>query len=103
MAFTFVATPCRDLVVHFEYTEGLGEQSVHSVVIYLNLVNDKLTVEAQETIGTVEIYNLLGATVYSQKSCGNKVEINTADLQSGIYILRQLFSDGVAIRRMMKI
>jgi hypothetical protein len=75
-------------VAHFEYTEGVGEQSVHSMVIYPNPVNDKLTIEAQEAIGTVEIYNLMGAVAYSQKKCGNKVEINTADLQSGIYFIR---------------
>ena len=61
---------------------------------------DKLTVEAQEAVGTVEIYNLMGALVYSQESCGDKVEINIANLQSGIYFV--LSSDGVSIRRVVK-
>lgn len=51
----------------------------------------------------MEIYDLMGAMVYSQKNCGNKVEINTADLQSGIYFIRYISSNGVAIRRMIKI
>ncbi|MCR5660443.1 MAG: T9SS type A sorting domain-containing protein [Bacteroidales bacterium] len=63
---------------------------------------DKLTVEAQEAVGTVEIYNLMGALVYSQKNCGNKVEINIANLQSGIYFVRHISSDGVSIRSMVK-
>jgi hypothetical protein len=102
MTYIFVATQSRDLVAHFEYTEGFGEQSVHSVVIYPNPVSDKLTVEAQEAIGMVEIYNLMGTEVYSQKNCSNKVEINTADLQGGIYFVH-LTNDKVSeIRRFVK-
>jgi uncharacterized repeat protein (TIGR02543 family) len=102
MTYTFVATESCDLVAHFEYTEGIGEQSANSLVIYPNPVSDKLTVEAQEAIGTVEIYNLMGAVVYSQKNCGNKVEINTSDLQSGIYFIR-LMNDKVSeTRRFVK-
>ena len=102
MTYTFVATESHDLVAHFEYTEGIGEQSANALVIYPNPVNDKLTVEAQEAIGTVEIYNLMGAVVYSQKNCGNKVEVNTTDLQSGIYFIR-LMNDKVSeTRRFVK-
>ena len=72
------------------------------MVIYPNPVNDKLTLEAQDAIGTLEIYNLMGALVYSQENCGNKVEINTADLQRGVYFVRYISSDGVAIQRVVK-
>ncbi len=102
MTYTFVATESCDLVAHFEYTEGVGEQSANSLVIYPNPVNDKLTVEAQESIGTVEIYNLMGAKVYSQKNCTNKVEINTADLQSGIYFIRMTNDKVSETRRFVK-
>ena len=102
MTYTFVATESCDLVAHFEYTEGVGEQSANALVIYPNPVNDKLTVEAQEAIGTVEIYNLMGAVIYSQKNCGTKVNINTTDLQSGIYFIR-LMNDKVSeTRRFVK-
>ena len=100
--FTFTATENRHFVANLEYTEGIGEQSGNKTLIYPNPVNDKLTVEAQEAIGTVEIYNLMGAMVYSQKNCTNKVEINTADLQSGIYFIR-LTNDRVSeTRRFVK-
>jgi hypothetical protein len=102
MIYTFVATQSRDLVAHFVFTEGLGEQSVHSVVIYPNPVNDILTVETQEAIGTVEIYNLIGAMVYSQKNCGNKVEINTVNLQSGIYFIHMMNDKVSETRKFVK-
>ena len=86
--FSFTATANRNFVANLMYTEGIGEQSIQSLVIFPNPVNDKLTVEAKEAIGTVEIYNLMGALVYSQKDCTSKVEINTADLPGGIYFIR---------------
>ena len=100
--YTFTALEDHTFVANLEYTEGVGEQNGSQTVIYPNPVNDKLTVEAQEAIGTVEIYNLMGAMVYSQKNCTNKVEINTADLQSGIYFIR-LTNDKVSeTRRFVK-
>jgi hypothetical protein len=100
--YTFTATEDRSFVANLEYTEGVGEQNGSQTIIYPNPVNDKLTVEAQEAIGTVEIYNLMGAMVYSQKNCTNKVEINTTDLQSGIYFIR-LTNDKVSeTRRFVK-
>jgi len=101
-SFTFTALEDRHFVANLEYTEGVGEQNGSQTLIYPNPVNDKLTVEAEEAIGTVEIYNLMGAMVYSQKNCTNKVEINTADLQSGIYFIR-LMNDKVSeTRRFVK-
>ena len=100
--YTFTATENRHFVANLEYTEGVEEQSGDKTLIYPNPVSDKLTVEAQGAIGTVEIYNLMGAMVYSQKNCANKVEINTADLQSGIYFIR-LMNDKVSeTRRFVK-
>ena len=100
--FTFIATADRNFVANLMYTEGVGEQSIQNLVFYPNPVNDKLTVETQEAIGKVEIYNLMGTLVYSQKGCANKVEINTADLQSGIYFIR-LTNDKVSeTRRFVK-
>lgn len=100
--YTFIATASRDLVANLIYTVGVGEQSGNNITLYPNPVNDKLTIEAESALGTVEIYNLMGALVYSQKGCTNKVEINTSDLQSGIYFIR-LTNDNVSeTRRFVK-
>ena len=101
-SFTFIATANRNFVAHLMYTEGVDEQSGSKTLIYPNPVNDKLTVEAEEALGTVEIYNLMGALVYSQKDCANKVEINTSDLQSGIYFIRMTNDKTSEARRFVK-
>ena len=99
--FTFIATANRNFVAHLEYTEGINEHG-STILIYPNPVNDKLSIEAQEAIGTVEIYNLMGALVYTQKDCGNKLEIQTSDLLTGIYFIR-LTNDKVSeTRRFVK-
>ena len=74
----------------------------NNITLYPNPVNDKLTIEAEATLGTVEIYNLMGALVYSQKGCTNKVEINTSDLQSGIYFIRMTNDNASETRRFVK-
>ena len=101
-SFTFIATANRNFVAHLMYTESVDEQSGSKTLIYPNPVNDKLTVEAEEALGTVEIYNLMGTLVYSQKDCANKVEINTSDLQSGIYFIRMTNDKTSEARRFVK-
>ena len=100
--FTFIATANRNFVANLMYTEGVGEQNGSKASIYPNPVNDKLIVEAHEALGTVEIYNLMGALVYSQKGCTDKVEINTSDLQSGIYFIRMTNDKVSEVRRFVK-
>ena len=100
--YTFIATASRDLVANLIYTVGVSEQTGNNITLYPNPVNDKLTIEAEATLGTVEIYNLMGALVYSQKGCTNKVEVNTSDLQSGIYFIRMTNDKASETRRFVK-
>ena len=100
--FTFTATESCTLIANLLYTEGIGEQNGSKTLIYPNPVNNKLTVEAQEALGTVEIYNLMGSLVYSQKDCANKVEINTSDLPTGIYFIRMTNDKTSEARRFVK-
>ena len=100
--FTIIATANHNFVAHLMYTEGVDEQSGNKTLIYPNPVNDKLTIEAEQALGTVEIYNLMGALIYSQKDCANKVEINTSDLPTGIYFIRMTNDKTSEARRFVK-
>ena len=99
--YTFIATTSRTLTANLINTEGVGEQG-NTIVIYPNPVSDKLTIEAAEAIGSVEIYNLVGALVYSQKGCFNKLEISILNLTSGLYVIRLSTNKGVEMRRFIK-
>ena len=100
--FTIIATTNHNFVAHLMYTEGVDEQNGNKTLVYPNPVNDKLTIEAEQALGTVEIYNLMGALVYSQKDCANKVEINTSDLPTGIYFIRMTNDKTSEARRFVK-
>ena len=100
-AYTFIVTATRNLVAHFISTEGVNEHN-GSIAIYPNPVSDKLTVEARETVERVEIYNLVGALVISQKGHANKVEIAVSDLQAGTYFVRLTTQSGSETRTFVK-
>ena len=70
--------------------------------IYPNPVSDKLTIEAQEAIDNIEIYNVMGALVYSQKDCGDKAEITTTNLPAGTYIVRLTTRNATETMRFVK-
>ena len=100
--YTFTATESRTLTANLVSTLGVGESNGNTVTLYPNPVKDKLTVEAKEAINKVEIYNLVGTLVYSQKNCASKVEITTAELQSGIYFIRLTTKSASETRRFVK-
>jgi hypothetical protein len=99
--YTFTATDSRTLTANLINTEGVDENS-DKATIYPNPVNDKLTIEAQEAIDNIEIYNVMGALIYSRKDCGDKAEINTTDLPAGTYVVRLTTKGTTTIRRLVK-
>ena len=100
--YSFTATNSRNLVANFLHTENVGEQNDNTILVYPNPVNDRLLVEAWEAIDNIEIYNVMGALVYSQKNCANKVEITTDDLPAGTYVIRLTMKNISEIRRFVK-
>ena len=99
--YTFVVTGERFIKAILQNSVGVSEQE-SKMVVYPNPVNDKLTIEAKETINSLEIYNVTGALVYSQRDCGNKTEIQMGNLPAGTYIVRLTTDNAVAVRRFVK-
>ena len=62
----------------------------NSFKIYPNPTNDFVTVESESTVDKIEVYNLLGQLIISQKS--NK--INLSDYNKGIYMIQIVFENG---------
>ena len=99
--FTFIATGDHNFTANLLYTVGLNELG-NSIMVYPNPVSDKLSIEAQEAIGKVEIYNVMGTLVYSQKDCADKVEIETSQLPAGTYLIRLTTDNATVMRRFVK-
>ena len=99
MAYTFIATENRNLVAHFEYTEGIGENSI-AAKVYPNPTQGEITLEG-EGINHVRIVNAFGQTVYSSKVEGKQVRIDLSNMAKGIYMMHIEANDGQAVRKIV--
>ena len=99
MTYTFVATENRDLVAHFEYTEGVGENSI-SAKVYPNPTKGEITLEG-EGLNHVRIVNTYGQMVYNAKVEGEQIRIDLSHLAKGIYMMHIEAEGGQAVRKIV--
>lgn len=81
----FVAGECETL--------GVSDLSTVDFDYYPNPVNDFLTIQSQETVESIDVYNLLGQII----STSNKIsdgKIDLSALNSGIYLVKATFEGG---------
>ena len=99
MTYTFIATESRDLVAHFEYTEGIGENNI-SAKVYPNPTKGEITLEG-EGLNYVRIVNAYGQMVYNAKVEGNQVRIDLSNMAKGIYMMHIEAEGGQAVRKIV--
>ena len=68
------------------------------VGIYPNPADDKVVIEAS-TIKNVTVFNLMGQKVYESSVDADKVELNTSDLESGMYMIQIETSEYTTTKR----
>jgi len=73
---------------------GVNDQSIATISIFPNPVQDVLNIQGSANIKEVTMMNMVGQIVLSVKADGNNVTINTSDLKSGIYNLKISMADG---------
>ncbi len=70
-------------------TSGLRIEHInHEIIIYPNPARDYLFIENGLPNSTIEIYNLSGTLVQTEKSSGSGTRINIRSLNTGCYILK---------------
>ena len=99
MTYTFVATQSRDLVAHFQFTEGINENSV-SAKVYPNPTQGEITLEG-EGLNHVRIVNAYGQTVYNAKVEGEQVRIDLSNVAKGIYMMHIEAESGQTVRKIV--
>lgn len=97
--YVFTITHNRDLVAHFMYTEGIGENNI-SAKVYPNPTKGEITLEA-EGLQSVRIVNAFGQTVYSTKVEGDQVRIDLSQMGKGIYMMHIEAEGGQAMRKIV--
>lgn len=78
--------------------QGLGENTAVEAMVYPNPANDVLTIESSG-IQRVTIVSMLGATIYDSSVNTDKMVLQLADYQSGMYFVNILTDKGLVAKK----
>ena len=70
--------------------------------MYPNPANDVLTLSTQNTVNTVEIFNVLGKKVITMQVEDTSAEINVSNLNAGIYLIRYQINNSTSTKKFVK-
>jgi M6 family metalloprotease-like protein len=79
----------------FEINNNFSENNNVTLSVYPNPTKDRITIDSNGEIKSIEIYSITGAKIYSKPSISNSAsnEVDLSDFQNGMYIL--VVNDGV--------
>jgi hypothetical protein len=83
-------------------TAGVEDESLVTLNMYPNPASDVLNISAQNTINTVEIYNVLGQKVISMQVENTSAEINVSNLNAGIYLIKYEINNSTSTKKFVK-
>ena len=67
---------------------GIGDQEKVGVMTYPNPTTNHFNVEANERINNIKVLNSIGQVVHSTKVGDDSIQINTSNLEQGVYMVR---------------
>jgi hypothetical protein len=92
---TYTAIYAWQLVHHFyDITVGIEDISFDEIRFYPNPVTNKLVIENADGLKSLTILNLVGQEVKRLNQVQPRMEINTSDLETGVYFLNFVARDG---------
>lgn len=81
--------------------ESLAENT-SKLNIFPNPATDNLSIEANEEITEVNIYNIIGVNVYNEQCTNNNLNVNISDFNSGVYFVKVKTGNGETVKRFIK-
>lgn len=90
--------------IYFYNSAVLSTDDVSQVVVkaYPNPVKNNLTILAKSTIQDIEIFNILGKKVASQRIDNTTANLDVSGLNSGVYIVKYTINNLVGTRKFIK-
>ena len=79
------------------WTEGVGELG-QTLKVYPNPTSSFLNIEG-EGMTNIEVYNAMGQRVMMVETNDNAIQLNTANLSNGMYVVRIYANDGTVLNR----
>lgn len=101
--FDYNAAIVTDMV-YTTFVDELGVQDFNAlrIVAYPNPANIILNVQAEGSITSIEIMNMLGQTLLTSKGNSNREQIDISGLSAGNYFVRVVVGDGSRVLRVVK-
>ena len=85
-----------------EGTAGLDDQDLSTLSMYPNPATNFLNISAQNTINSVEIFNVLGQKVISMSVEDTSASINISNLNTGIYLIKYVINNRTSTKKFVK-
>jgi len=80
---------------------GINKVNVSELEVYPNPASDRLTIKSQSALELIEMYNQVGQIVKTLTTSGSNVNINVADLETGIYFIKVYSHDNVITKKLV--
>ncbi|MBO7577209.1 MAG: leucine-rich repeat domain-containing protein [Bacteroidales bacterium] len=84
-----------------EDCNGIAGIQDDGISVYPNPARGRMEVTGIDNCSHLELVNMLGVTVLSQKVAGSTIEIDVSRLARGTYLLRLHSADGIASKRLI--
>ena len=81
---------------------GVSDFETLKVVAYPNPANNILNIQAESSISSIEIMNLLGQTLLTSKGNSNREQVDVSGLSAGNYFVRVVVGDESRVLRIVK-
>ncbi len=86
----------------FNPTNAVTDENINSLEIFPNPVTDILTIQAQETISKISIFNQIGQLVKEINPNLNNTQMDLSNLNNGIYFVKVEAGDNTNTKRIVK-
>lgn len=110
LLFDFGANPAFNITITDMYfgevgctSTGIEEEKEWQISLSPNPTPNVLYIQANADLAQVTIYNLLGKAVMNQYVSDSQLQVNLAELPSGVYLVQLIAQDGqTMVRRVVK-
>ena len=81
---------------------GVNSFNASNIRMYPNPTSSVFTIEANDVIENVTLYNVLGQQVLAKTSNGNSVTLDVSNLQNGVYVVKTMIGGVASTSRLVK-
>jgi hypothetical protein len=81
---------------------GVSSFEASNIRMYPNPTSSVFTIEANDAIQSVALYNVLGQEVLAKNSNSTSVTLDVANLQTGVYVVKTMIGGVTATSRLVK-